>query len=153
MELTEHFSDAEMGIAGLDDIRLQRNATYLCEQILEPVRAHYQLPVQVHDGYRDEAHNTRVGGKGGKPGEKPSFHLFNDGKAAADFGVVSVDCRNVFDWIRLYSGLKFDKVILESKGGLPRCVHVQVDCLNTPRRLAYVGETGDATEYTAVEVR
>ena len=60
----------------------------------------------------------------------------------------------VFDWIRLESGLQFDKVILESHppppegDGKPAAVHIQVDTLQAPRRLAYTGSTGAGTVYT-----
>jgi len=145
MQLTEHFADTELGVAGCEE-RLIANASNLCAQILEPLRARYG-PVLVHDGYRDPSHNARVGGK------PASFHLFDCGRAAADASIGS-PMRIAFDWMRLESGLPFDKVILETNAfGVPECIHVQIDSLNAPRREAYIGKTGAATNYTPMEVR
>jgi hypothetical protein len=147
MQLTEHFSDAELGVAGCD-ARLIANADFLCVSILEAVRAKFG-PVDVHDGYRDPGHNARVGGK------PTSYHMFEDGKAAADFNVTSVSNQALFDWMRLESGLLFDKLILERNPitGIAACVHVQVDRLNKARRLAYTGSTGNGKVYTPAEVK
>lgn len=146
MQLTEHFSDAELGVCGCSE-QLIAQATFLCESILEPVRKQFG-PVAVHDGYRDVEHNARVGGK------VTSFHLFADGRAAADISVPGFACPDLFDWIRLESGLPFDKAILETDAaGFAATVHLQVDMGNRPRRLAYTGSTGAGTAYVPAEVR
>jgi len=146
MQLTEHFSDEEMGVAGCEQ-RLIDNATHLCQLVLEPLRDHYGVPALIHDGYRDPGHNARVGGK------PTSFHLFEDGKAAADISVSGFDCVQVFDWLRLMSHLQFDKVILErNRAGIAATVHIQIDRLNPPRRLAYTGSTGAGKDYLPVPV-
>jgi hypothetical protein len=49
----------------------------------------------VDDGYRDPAHNARVGGK------PESQHLYLGGNSAADFRPVGAGLQTVFDWIRL----------------------------------------------------
>lgn len=141
--ISEHFFDTELGVAGCEQ-RIQDNAKYLCNALLEPIRAHFALPVSVHDAYRDPTHNVRVGGK------PNSFHLFAGGHSAADFHVVGLTFREVFDWIRLESHLPFDKLILESDShGNPAVIHIQVDCTVTPpRRESFVGGTGDSKQYT-----
>ena len=145
-QLTPHISQAEMGVLGCD-VRLVANAQFLAEKILEPIRDHFEAPLRIHDGYRDPGHNSRVGGK------PASFHLFDDGKAAADFDIQGQGLHGVFDWVRLSSELPFDKCILESNSeGIPACVHVQVDSLNPPRRQAFVGGTGASQSYTQVTV-
>ena len=50
MQLTEHFSDMELGVAGQDS-RLLTSAQFLCKTLLEPIRAQFG-PVRIHDGYR-----------------------------------------------------------------------------------------------------
>lgn len=145
-QLSPHFMQSEMGVIGCDD-RLIQNAQFVATTILEPVRAHFNSPIRVHDGYRDPGHNSRVGGK------PASFHLFDDGKGAADFDVMGIGLQETFDWIRLSSELPFDKVILEHNAvGQPECVHVQVDRLTAPRRQAFVGGTGASEDYTQVQV-
>lgn len=146
MQLTEHFADAELGVAGCEE-RVVVNARYLCMQVLEPLRAKFG-PINVHDGYRDPQHNARVGGK------QASFHLFEDGRAAADVSSRIATCSEIFDWLRLESGLPFDKVILErDKAGYAACVHIQIDMLNAPRREAFTGSTGAGMQYARVEVK
>ena len=140
MNLTEHFTDAELGVVGCD-AQLVENARYICQEILEPIRTKFG-PVRVHDGYRDPGHNTRVGGK------PDSFHLFEWGRAAVDIDAQYVAVQDLFDWLRLESKLPFDKVIMESNSrGTPATVHIQVDRLNPPRRLAYTGHTGNGETY------
>jgi len=109
MQLSPHFSDKEFGIIGCEQ-RIIDNAITLCMTILEPIRVHFNGPINLHDGYRDPSHNARVGGK------IDSYHLFNGGQAAVDFDVngdLKPTYREVFDWIRLTSNLPFDQVILE----------------------------------------
>jgi hypothetical protein len=144
MQLTPHFADTELGVAGCAQ-NLIDNATYIATQLLEPIRAQFG-PVSVDDGYRDPAHNARVGGK------PDSYHLFNGGQSAADIQVSGATLQMLFDWIRLTSGLPFDKVILEYSGNLPECVHLQIDSQAAPRRLAYTGSTGAGTIYLPAEV-
>jgi hypothetical protein len=147
MQLSPHFSDREFGVIGCEQ-RIIDNAIFMCMNILEPIRSHFNSPINVHDAYRDVGHNTRVGGK------INSFHLFDNGKSAVDFDISGHTHREVFDWIRLYSKLPFDKVILESNAaGQPANVHLQVDRNNPPRREAFVGGTGNSQHYTLVEVR
>lgn len=146
MNLTEHFSEEELGVHGQDE-RLKDNAMFLCEKILEPIREHYAAVLHIHDGYRNPMHNANVGGK------PASWHLYQDGHAAADFHVEGVPLTQLFNWIRSVSGLPFDKVILEhGADDTPRCVHVQVDSEIAPRRLAYIGGTGNSQSYQKVEV-
>ena len=145
MQLTEHFSQEELGVLGCEQ-RLIDNAMFLCTEVLEPLRARFG-PIVVHDGYRDPGHNQRVGGK------PASFHLFEDGHAAADVSAAGASVPQVFDWLRLESDLPFDKVILETNSaGFAACVHIQVDRNNDPRRQAFTGNTGAGTDYTQVEV-
>jgi putative chitinase len=146
MQITEHFSDYELGVAGQDS-RLLTNAQFLCAKILEPIRAKFG-PVRIHDGYRNPEHNAAVGGK------PTSWHQFEGTESAADFDCAGFSFQSVFDWIRLKSNLPFDKVILEkNQAGEPRCIHVQVDSKANARRESYVGNTGAGTIYTSVEVK
>lgn len=146
MQLSDHFSDYELGVGGQDS-RLLKSAQFLCVTLLEPIRTKFGA-VRIHDGYRNPEHNAQVGGK------PTSWHEFTGTESAADFDCSLASYQSVFDWIRLESHLPFDKVILEhNAAGQPRCIHLQVDAQATPRREAYLGETGAGTVYTPVEVR
>lgn len=146
MQLTDHFADTELGVAGCDE-RLVANARYICTELLEPLRERFGA-ILVHDGYRDPGHNDRVGGK------PASYHLFEGGRAAADVSSPHATNRTMFDWLRLESHLPFDKVILEyNAAGLAATVHLQIDSGAEARRLAYTGATGAGEIYTPQEVR
>jgi len=108
MQLTEHFSLAELtatrtGIAntptGAEVAKLVKVAA-----MLEVIRAHYGRPIAVHSGFRSEAVNAAIGGS------KTSQHMKAE---AADFHVDGVALVEVFDWIRLTSGIPFGQLILE----------------------------------------
>lgn len=145
MQLTEHFADTELGVQEAST-QVQANALYICQTLLEPIRAKFGA-VHVHDGYRPPEHNLAVGGKA------TSYHLYDGTQSAADIDVLPTDYHTAFDWIRLESGLPFDKVILEvDSSGNPACIHLQIDSAVAPRRLAYTGSTGAGTVYTPVEV-
>lgn len=150
MQLSPHFSAAELGVIGADQ-RVIENAVYLCIHILEPIRSHFGRPINIHDGYRNPEHNKAVGGK------MASFHLYQGGQAAADFDVggdTLPTYRQVFDWIRLQSHLPFDKVILEVNSvGEDAAVHIQIDRNSEPRREAFVGSTGAGIQYTLVQTK
>jgi hypothetical protein len=146
MQLTEHFADTELGVDGAAS-QIIANAMYICQELLEPIRAQFG-PVHVHDGYRPPAHNAAVGGK------LTSYHLYDGTQSAADIDVLPTDYQAAFDWIRLESGLPFDKVILETNDAdVPACIHLQIDSAVAPRRQAYVGKTGAGTVYTPVAVQ
>jgi putative chitinase len=146
MQITEHFSSDELNV-DWQESRLLMNAHYLCVNILEPIRSQFG-PMRIHDGYRNPEHNAAVGGK------PTSWHQFDGTQSAADFDCTNAGFQQVFDWVRLESGLLFDKVILEhNAAGQPRCIHVQVDSSAIPRRQAYIGNTGAGTVYTPVEVK
>ncbi len=146
MQLTEHFTDVELGVDAAEQ-RLIDNATFICAQLLEPIRAKFG-PVKVHDGYRSPDHNAAVGGK------PTSWHQFDGTQSAADIDVLPVSFHECFDYIRLESNLPFDKCILESGAdGSPRTIHLQIDSAANSRRLAYTGSTGAGTAYLPVEVR
>lgn len=180
--VTDHFSLQEFGLADndvatldpADVMRMRGSARILASEVLEPLRVKFGA-IKLTDGFRDQEHNAAVGGK------KVSYHLYEDGHAAADLWPFAMNFGDVFDWIRLVSGLPFDKVILEchpasvaelesvasllnapvpvaTKFALenhaltPRCIHVQLDVNAAPRRLAYIGFTGNGDLYKPVPV-
>jgi hypothetical protein len=182
--LTDNFTEEEFGVhefpdevSGIDRERIRSGARILAMELLEPSRVWLGEPLVVTSGYRPPEHNRAVGGK------STSFHLYTFGHAAADFKPRSKPVISLFDWLRLESGLPFDKIILEVAPGTvvpaqldalgtflkngkplaeafallpglkPLVIHGQTDVNNAPRRLAFVGSTGDAQRYIPVKVR
>jgi hypothetical protein len=147
MQLTPHFQDTELGVAG-QDAQITANAVQLCTELLEPIRAQFG-PVAVDDGYRNPQHNAAVGGASN------SQHLYLDQNSAADIRTLTVDLVDAFAWIRLDSGLPFDQIILEVAPGTqnPSCIHISYNgALAQQRRQAFTGETNGAGAYSPVAV-
>jgi hypothetical protein len=156
-ELTNHFAEEELGVEYAVPA-IKGAARVLCCELLEPIRAKFG-PLKVTSGYRPPERNAKAGGK------PKSFHLYQDGKAAADFkpATTGICLQECFDWIRLQSGLPFDKVILEyptgsfrdgalKEGVSPLCIHIQLHLNEPPRRKAFVGEVGASAIYIPVHV-
>ena len=118
-----------------------------CAYVLEPIRTYIDMPIRITSGYRSPARNKWVGGVDG------SFHVYTPARCAADIQL-RAPLNMVFDWIRLRSGVPFDKAILErgNKPGVETddCIHLQYQ--RNPRRLAYVGSTHGTGKYTKMEV-
>lgn len=148
MQLSPHFADIELGVAGADP-EIVANAVQLCDTLLEPIRAQYG-PVTLSCGYRDAASNHAVGGASN------SQHLYIGQNSAADIiECGSATLSSVFNWIRLDSHLPFDQCILEisPKTQEPPCIHISYNgALVNQRREALTGETNGAGAYTAVQV-
>lgn len=103
-------------------------ARALCVQILEPIRAHYRLPVTLNSGYRSPAVNKAVGSGPG------SQHVRGE---AADIEIAGVSNADLALWIKA-STLDFDQLILEAyRPGLAGSgwVHVSRSSRGRQRRM------------------
>tara|TARA_R110000796_G_scaffold185161_3_gene301739 strand:+ start:1601 stop:2044 length:444 start_codon:yes stop_codon:yes gene_type:complete len=134
MKLTPHFSLGEMtksqtalrlGLDNNPDPEGVASLRTLCEQVLEPVRKHFDRPVIINSGYRAEAVNTAIGSK------PTSQHC----KAqAADIEIPGVDNLELYQW--LTDNSDYDQLILEYYTGEPQSgwVHVSYVSHDTNRR-------------------
>jgi hypothetical protein len=113
MPLSEHFKLSELIVSEVattkkidnypTDPTVIENLKAVCENILEPVRAHYGQPITPGSGYRSQALNRVVRGA-----SKTSQHMVGE---AVDFNVPGVSVPEVCQWIR--QNLDFDQLILE----------------------------------------
>ena len=79
------------------------NLKLLCEQVLEPLRVHFNCPIIIGSGYRSPALNKAVGGV------KNSQHMTGE---AADIHLPNNETgRKWFLW--MMDNLKFDQLIME----------------------------------------
>jgi soluble lytic murein transglycosylase-like protein len=111
--LSEHFKLAELIVSEVatenkidnypTDPVVIENLKAVCENILEPVRAHYGQAITPSSGYRSQALNRVVRGA-----SKTSQHMVGE---AVDFNVPGVSVPEVCQWIR--QNLDFDQLILE----------------------------------------
>lgn len=92
---------------------IRMNIMALVDQVLDPIREQWGVPVRITSGYRCKALNDLVGGK------ENSLHLTG---RAADFtidGLSPSDCRRLACWCADH--LEFDQMIVYPKR---RFIHV-----------------------------
>lgn len=111
MRLSKHFTLREMtrsqtatrlGIDNMPTDEHIENLIALCENILEPVREYYNVPVRISSGYRSSELNKAIGGS------RKSQH---SNGMAADFEVGGHSNYEVALWIS--ENCDFDQLILE----------------------------------------
>jgi uncharacterized protein YcbK (DUF882 family) len=111
MMLSDHFSLAEFtksqtairkGIKNDPNDAAIENMRLLCENILEPVRQHYDIPFTLNSGFRCLALNEAVGSS------SRSQHVTGQ---AADFEIPTIANKNLAHWIM--DNLDYDQVLLE----------------------------------------
>jgi hypothetical protein len=145
---SEHFSFSELtrtgtGLPNAPSVEAGANLVRLAESLLEPIRTLLGAPLIVHSGFRCEAVNRAV------KGDPKSAHL--EGRACDFHPGNAVDIKRAFEAI-LFSGLPYDKVLLEHKEG-SWWIHIQVEKVGSkPRGLAYIATvTASGTVYTEVK--
>jgi uncharacterized protein YcbK (DUF882 family) len=112
IKITEHFTLYEVAhsdtaiknnIDNTPNATIIANAVFLIKKVLEPVRIHFNKPVNVNCIYRCSLVNDKVGGA------KNSQHLFGQ---AADIYISGIPNSVIVDFIR--KNLDFDQLILEA---------------------------------------
>jgi len=87
-------------------------------EMAQAVRSHYGRPLIVHSGVRCPGLNANIGGS------RTSQHMKGE---AVDFHVSGVPLVDVFNWIRLRSGLEYGQLILEGiQAGKPTWIHLSL---------------------------
>lgn len=144
MKITDHFAVEEFEKHGTVPPGSMAILAGLCRTILEPIREKFGA-LTVTSGYRPADENAAIGGVA------DSYHVYTEDRCAVDV-VPSAPhtIEEVFNWIRLESGLPVDKVIMESdkKTGAPACIHIQYS--RSPRMQAFTGQTHGTGGYTKV---
>ena len=111
MMLSDHFSLAEFtksqtairkGIKNDPNDAAIENMRLLCENILEPVRQHYDIPFTLNSGFRCLALNEAVGSS------SRSQHVTGQ---AADFEIPTIANKDLAHWIM--DNLDYEQVLLE----------------------------------------
>jgi len=101
-EFVKSQTAVRLGIANVPDDTEIKNMIALCEEVLEPTRAHFGKPVNVNSGFRCPELNRAIGGS------STSQHMSGE---AADVEIFGVDNLEIAVWIRDH--LEFDQLILE----------------------------------------
>ena len=118
MQLSDHFTLSELtksstaerlGIANEPGSTEVENLIMVCDQILEPVRNHYDIPFTPSSGFRCLELNRAIGSSGN------SQHVKGE---AVDFEVPGIANKDVALWVM--ENCEFDQLILEFyKEGIP----------------------------------
>jgi hypothetical protein len=145
MRLSAHFTLAEavksqtavrLGIDNTPPAVVIEATKAVAEHILEPVRAHYGIPIIPTSWFRCPKLNRLIGGK------QNSQHVRGE---AVDFEVAGVPNVDVARWIS--NNLEYDQVILEFYDGInPNSGWVHVSYAEHLRRMAL---TFDGKNYRA----
>lgn len=146
MNLSEHFTlteftkSAEAIRKGIDNTPIDkdiRNMIVLCENVLEPVRAHFNKPIIVNSGYRSIELNEEIGGS------RTSQHCFGQ---AADFEIMGVSNYDLAEWVAINT--QFDQLILEYyKPGIPNSGWVHCSFVGINQNRHQCKTTSDGKNY------
>ena len=101
-ELTKSQEATRLGIDNTPSEEHTENLKILCENILQPIRDFYGMPVSVSSGYRSAALCEAVGSS------SKSQHTKGQ---AADFEIFGITNKDLADWIT--ANLDYDQCILE----------------------------------------
>ena len=127
MKLSEHLDLSEvtrsamakrLGVSNMPTPEHIENFKKLAENIFEPIRKHFGVPIMISSGYRSKELNTAIGGA------KSSQHLLGQALDLDMDGTPNgVTNKMVFDYIK--ANLNFDQLIFEfGTKDAPDWVHV-----------------------------
>lgn len=143
-EMTRSITATQLGIENIPSCEHLSNLRFVCETILEPLRAHFKKPVKVSSGYRNKAVNLAIGGS------STSQHCVGEAVDCEIAGVPNID---VADWIS--ENLLFDQIILEfynaTEGINSGWVHISVKRYGANRKNKLVAfKDGRKTIYKSI---
>ena len=118
-ELIHSDTAIKYNINNMPTIQHLDNMQKLIHYVLQPIRLHFNRPIDISGGYRSKALWTKLRDLGINP-SPTSMHL--DGKAA-DFTIRGVNSKEVFNWIK-DSGIEFDELIYEYSSNGSVWIHI-----------------------------
>lgn len=143
-ELTYSAKAEQLGIDNTPSARVVNNLKYVCEKILEPVRAHFGKPVKITSGYRNPVLNRAIGGS------TSSQHCRGE---AVDFEIMGISTLDLADWVS--ENTEFDQVILEfyvpAEGVNSGWVHASVSKIKNRKQKLVAFKNGSKTVYNPIQ--
>jgi hypothetical protein len=137
MKLSEHLDLAEVtrsetakrkGISNMPTPEHLENFKKLAENIFEPIRKHFGVPIMISSGYRSKALNTAIGGS--LTSQHCSGEAIDIDMDGSSNGVTN---KMVFDFIK--ANLNFDQLIWEfGTKDAPDWVHVSFETSGKQRK-------------------
>jgi hypothetical protein len=152
MRISEHLDLSEVtrsetakrkGISNEPTAEHLENFKKLAENIFEPIRNHFKVPIHISSGYRSKALNTSIGGS--LTSQHCSGEAIDIDMDGSSNGVTN---KMVFDFIK--STLNFDQMIWEfGNSSNPDWVHVSYESTGKQRKqILKASKIGGATKYS-----
>jgi len=131
LELAEVIRSEQAKRAGIDNMPTAQhieNFKKLAENVFEPIRNNFRVPIHISSGYRSEALNNAIGGaKTSQHSKGEAIDIDMDGSSN---GVTN---KMVFDYV--YKSLNFDQLIWEYGNDInPDWVHVSYSASGVQRK-------------------
>lgn len=126
-EFTRSENAKRLGISNTPTAEHIANMKLLCEEVLEPIREHFDCPIFLSSGYRSKALNAKTPGA-----SKTSQHSTGE---AVDIDMDGSEISNaeIFNYIK--DNLTFDQLIWEfGTKDNPGWVHVSYESQGLPRK-------------------
>jgi hypothetical protein len=148
-EVTRSETAKRKGISNMPTPEHIENFKKLAENVFQPIRDHFGVPIRLSSGYRSEALNKAIGGAGKVVNGKyvaSSQHC--KGEAIdIDMDGTSITNKQVFDFIK--DNLNFDQLIWEfGTSTNPDWVHVSYDSEGKQRKqILKAVKQGSSTSY------
>jgi hypothetical protein len=149
MQLSKNLSLAEVtrsetakrkGISNMPTPEHLENFKKLAENVFQPIREHFGVPIHISSGYRSKALNTAVGGS------LSSQHCTGEA-IDIDMDGTSITNKQVFDFVKEH--VNFDQMIWEfGTDANPDWVHVSFESTGKQRKqILRAVKQGGATKY------
>jgi zinc D-Ala-D-Ala carboxypeptidase len=151
-EVTRSETAKRRGISNMPTEEHIENFKKLAENVFQPIRDHFGVPIRISSGYRSEALNKAIGGAGKMVNGKyvPSSQHCTGEAIDIDMDGTSITNKQVFDYIK--ANLEFDQLIWEfGTDANPDWVHVSYESTGKQRKQVLKAiKKGSATSYLPI---
>ena len=151
-EVTRSETAKRRGISNMPTPEHIENFKKLAENVFQPIREHFGVPIRISSGYRSEALNKAIGGAGKMVNGKyvPSSQHCKGEAIDIDMDGTSITNKQVFDYIK--ENLEFDQLIWEfGTDANPDWVHVSYSSTGKQRKqILKAIKKGSATSYLPI---
>jgi len=148
-EVTRSETAKRRGISNMPTEEHIENFKKLAENVFQPIRDHFGVPIRISSGYRSESLNKAIGGAGKMVNGKyvPSSQHCTGEAIDIDMDGTSITNKQVFDYIKEH--LQFDQLIWEfGTDSNPDWVHVSYESTGKQRKQVLKAvKKGSATSY------
>jgi hypothetical protein len=149
VEVTRSETAKRKGISNMPTPEHIENFKKLAENVFQPIREHFAIPIRISSGYRSAALNKAIGGAGKTVNGVyvPSSQHCTGEAIDIDMDGTSITNKQVFDYIK--DNLNFDQLIWEfGTESNPDWVHVSYESTGKQRKqILRAVKQGSKTSY------